>query len=94
MSDHVTHTGRMLGRLAAVATLIAGTSVAATTAQRQPAAAKPVSGGTGTMYVSSYKGVIYEIDEATEKLVAEIPVKSGMPGSVRFSNDPPYSSSR
>jgi DNA-binding beta-propeller fold protein YncE len=93
VSEHVKQTGLTLGRLAAVATLVAGMSVALqsskgpTSAQRQPAAAKPASGGTGTMYVSSYKGVIFEIDEATEKLVAEIPVKSGMPGTVRFSND-------
>jgi DNA-binding beta-propeller fold protein YncE len=55
--------------------------------QRAATPAKPVSAGTGTMYVSSYKGVIFEIDEATEKIVAEIPVKSGIPGSPRFSND-------
>lgn len=87
-----------LTRFVAGATLVAGATVALHSAkgpayvtvapeQRQPAAAKPVSGGTGTIYVSSYKGVIFEIDEATEKIVAEIPVKSGIPGSARFSND-------
>lgn len=81
--------------LAAVATLVAGAGVAlhsskgpANGIQAQRATAtKPVYGGTGTMYVSSYKGVIFEIDEATEKIVAEIPVKNGIPGSARFSND-------
>jgi DNA-binding beta-propeller fold protein YncE len=87
VSDNVKHTGLTLGRLAAAAIACGVIGTSAVTAQRQPAAAKPVSAGTGTMYVSSYKGVIYEIDEATEKLVAEIPVKSGMPGTVRFSND-------
>jgi DNA-binding beta-propeller fold protein YncE len=73
-----------LARLAAVA-LIAATPVFAQ--GQKPPAPKTAAAGNGTMYVSSYKGVIFEIDEATEKLVAEIPVKSGMPGSVRFSNN-------
>ena len=83
-----------LVRLAAAAFLMAGTSTALQSSkgptiddQQKPTAAKPVPGGTGTMYVSSYKGIIFEIDEATEKIAAEIPVKSGIPGNVRFSND-------
>jgi DNA-binding beta-propeller fold protein YncE len=82
-----------------VATLVAGAGTAlqsskgptysakGPTAVQRPAAAKPTPAGAGTMYVTSYKGVIYEIDEATEKVVAEIPVKSGIPGGVQFSND-------
>ena len=74
-----------LARCAVIATLVAGTSVAGQ--QRQATPAKVPPAGAGTMYVTSYKGVIYEIDEATEKIVAEIPVKSGIPGGVQFSND-------
>ncbi len=51
------------------------------------AAAKPPGAGAGTMYVATYKGVIAEIDEATEKLVAEIPVKTGIPIGLTFSHD-------
>jgi DNA-binding beta-propeller fold protein YncE len=76
-----------LARLAAAAITIAGLSAAGLTAQQKPAPAKPVPAGNGTMYIASYKGVIYEIDEATEKVVAEIPAKSGIPGGVQFSND-------
>ena len=76
---------RILARFAVAATLVAGPGVAGQ--QRQTAPAKPAPAGAGTMYVTSYKGVIYEIDEATEKIVAEIPVKSGIPGGVQFSND-------
>jgi len=43
--------------------------------------------GTGTMYVGTYKGSITVLDEATEKVVGEIPVKVGTPGSIRFSDD-------
>jgi len=59
---------------------------AATRDQTRPAAAAPVT-GTGTMYVSTYKGVIAVIDEATERLTAEIPVSVGIPGDVTFSDD-------
>ncbi len=69
-----------------IVALLAATPLLAQS-QRPAAPAKPASAGTGTMYVTSYKGVIYEIDEATEKIVAEIPVKSGIPGGVQFSND-------
>ena len=85
MSVNVTRT---LARLAVAATLVAGTGVALTALQssKGPTTKVPPA-GAGTMYVTSYKGVIYEIDEATEKIVAEIPVKSGIPGGVQFSND-------
>ncbi len=51
------------------------------------AAPRPAPAGTGTIYVSTYKGVIAVIDEATEKVVAEIPVRNGIPSGVTFSND-------
>jgi hypothetical protein len=54
-------------------------------------AAKPstpsVSAGNGTLYVGSYKGVIFEIDEATEKLKREIPVSVGIPIGLMLSDD-------
>jgi len=50
-------------------------------------AAAPVVAGTGTIYVGNYKGTISVIDEATEKVLGEIPIKSGIPGRVVFSND-------
>src|SRR5687768_5125106 len=43
--------------------------------------------GNGTIYVGNYKGTISIIDEATEKLVGEIPLKAGIPGRIAFSND-------
>ena len=83
----MTRTRRFLGRLTLGAlAALAVTTPATLLGQRAPAA-KPAVAGAGTMYVSTYKGVIVEIDEATEKAVAEIPMKSGIPGMVRFSND-------
>jgi DNA-binding beta-propeller fold protein YncE len=35
----------------------------------------------------TYKGTISIIDEATEKMVGEIPLKAGIPGRIVFSND-------
>ncbi len=49
-----------------------------------PATAVP---GTGTIYVGNYKGTISVIDEATEKIIGEIPLKAGIPGRIAFSND-------
>lgn len=74
--------------LALVAAAVTALSVpVATREQRKPAApAGPVT-GNGTMYVSTYKGVIAVIDEATEKLLGEIPVSIGIPGDVTFSDD-------
>ena len=64
------------------AVVLAGVAVAA---QTKPAA--PASPGKGTFYVSTYKGVIAVIDEATEKLIGEIPTKVGIPGDVTISDD-------
>jgi YVTN family beta-propeller protein len=47
----------------------------------------PAVAGTGTIYVGNYKGSISIIDEATEKVIGEIPLKGGIPGRVIFSND-------
>jgi hypothetical protein len=48
---------------------------------------KPVVAGNGTIYVTTYKGVISVIDEATEKLKDEIPVSIGIPIRAAISND-------
>jgi len=53
------------------------------------AAAPPpqITGGTGTIYLASYNRRIVAIDEATEKMTAEIPLQVGLPWSVRPSRD-------
>ncbi len=56
-------------------------------AQAKKAATAPAVAGTGTIYVGNYKGSITVIDEATEKIVGDIPLKSGIPGRIVFSND-------
>jgi DNA-binding beta-propeller fold protein YncE len=48
---------------------------------------KTVAAGNGTMYVTTYKGVIAVIDEATEKVTAEIPTKIGIPIRATISDD-------
>ncbi|HEX7139387.1 MAG TPA: hypothetical protein VF219_16150 [Vicinamibacterales bacterium] len=51
------------------------------------AAAPPLTGGTGTIYLGSYSRHVVAIDEATEKAVARIPLKTGIPWSIRLSSD-------
>jgi len=46
-----------------------------------------LTGGTGAIYLGSYARRIVVIDEATEKLSAEIPLKTGLPWAVRLSRD-------
>jgi hypothetical protein len=43
--------------------------------------------GTGTIYVGSYKGVIFVIDEATEKITREIAVSIGIPIGITLADD-------
>jgi DNA-binding beta-propeller fold protein YncE len=69
----------------AVAALAAG--IHASGADQARGTSKPAVAGNGTIYVSTYKGVISVIDEATEKLKSEIPVRIGIPISLRLSND-------
>jgi DNA-binding beta-propeller fold protein YncE len=59
----------------------------ATHGQTRPTAKPVVSAGNGTLYVGSYKGVIFEIDEATEKIKREIPVSVGIPIGLTLSDD-------
>ena len=44
-------------------------------------------GGTGLLYVGGYAGKISILDEATEKLVGEIPMKTGIPLDMVLSRD-------
>jgi hypothetical protein len=63
--------------------LIAATAVRA---DGPPAPAK-LTGGTGTIYLGSHAGRVAVIDEATEKLAADIPLKTGMPWAMHMSRD-------
>lgn len=49
--------------------------------------APKLTGGTGTIYLGSYARRIVVIDEATEQVTAEIPLATGIPWSVRRSQD-------
>jgi len=49
--------------------------------------APKLTGGTGTIYLGSYARRIAVIDEATEKLTAEIPLKTGLAWAMRLSRD-------
>ena len=69
-----------------IAALVLLTAAAPASAQAKKAAA-PAVAGTGTIYVGNYKGTISVIDEASEKIVGEIPLKAGIPGRIVFSND-------
>ena len=51
------------------------------------AAPPPLTGGTGTIYLGSYSRHIVAVDEATEKPAARIPLKTGIPWSVKLSPD-------
>ena len=46
-----------------------------------------LTGGTGTIYLGSYAKRMVVIDEATEQVTAEIPLATGIPWSVRRSQD-------
>jgi hypothetical protein len=46
-----------------------------------------LTGGTGTIYLASYGKRIIAIDEATEKVAGEIPLKVGLPWAVRMARD-------
>lgn len=47
----------------------------------------PAATPSGTIYLSTYKGTIAILDEATEKVLGEIPSKIGVPIDVTFSDD-------
>ena len=70
----------MLAGLALAAPIAAGPQARSS----PPPAAAP---GKGTIYVSSYKGTIAVLDEATEKITREIPVSIGIPVGMTLSDD-------
>ena len=49
--------------------------------------APALTGGNGTLYIGTYKGEIEIYDEATEKLVDKIALKTGIPRSITPSPD-------
>ena len=55
--------------------------------QARGAKAPALTGGTGTLYIGTYKGEIELYDEATEKLTSTIKLKTGIPRSMTFSPD-------
>jgi hypothetical protein len=69
--------------LASLVGLLAVTAVGAQTRPAPPA----VTGGNGLMYIGTYKGEIQIFDEATEKQVGAIALKTGIPRSLVPSQD-------
>ena len=70
--------------LVAVLTAVAAPMVAGQQARSSP---PPAVAGKGTIYVSTYKGTIAVLDEATEKITREIPVGIGIPVGMTLSDD-------
>jgi hypothetical protein len=50
-------------------------------------AADPITGGNGRLYLGGRPGRIFIIDEATEKVAGEIPLKTGAPIDLTLSQD-------
>jgi hypothetical protein len=75
-------------RLAAfgLAALVGLTGATTISAQSRPAP-PTVTGGNGLMYIGTYKGEIQIFEEATEKQVGAIPLKTGIPRSLVPSAD-------
>jgi hypothetical protein len=74
--------------LSSVAALLlcAGLAAQTSTAGQSRGRGTPPAPG-GTIYLSNYKGTISILDEATEKVIGEIPSKIGVPIDVTFSDD-------
>jgi DNA-binding beta-propeller fold protein YncE len=93
----VTNLGRTrrplaLGALLCAATLVAApaavkSQVQASKPRATPAAKPAAAGSEGTFYIGNYGGTITILDEATEKVVGQIPLKNGMPGDLQPSDD-------
>ena len=66
--------------------LAAAMSVVGTAAVDEAQPAK-LTGGTGTIYLASYGKRLVVIDEATEKVTAEIPLRNGLAWTTRPSRD-------
>jgi hypothetical protein len=73
---------RVLALVAATSTVF----LSSAQAQRKPAAPS-LTGGDGTLYVGTYGGNILVLDEATEKIVGDIKLKTGIPRSMSMSED-------
>jgi hypothetical protein len=76
-------------RLVTLAAVCAAALIVAPALSGQSRGAKPpvITGGTGTLYIGSYKGEIEVYDEATEKLTGTVKLKTGIPRSITFSPD-------
>ena len=70
-------------RTCAVALVWLALASAAVVAQQ----ARTPSGGNGTLYIGGYPNLIWIIDEATEKTIGTIQVKSGIPRRMGLSRD-------
>jgi len=62
-------------------------AVAAWSLTMADSADAPITGGAGAIYLASYARRIAVIDEATEKLTAEIPLQTGLAWAMRLSSD-------
>lgn len=76
-------------RSIAVAAALAAAVVAFVPVEAQRRGSQPPAGslGNGTLYIGTYKGEIEIYDEATEKMVGTIKLKSGIPRSITPSPD-------
>lgn len=73
-----------LSRLVVAGLLLAGPASTVTFAQP----GEPVSGGNGTFYVGGYPSRVFVVDEATEQLVADVPMQlDGPPNGMAMSPD-------
>ena len=70
-----------------VTLLLTGILAAAGDAAGPNGPAAKLTAGNGTIYLGSYAKRIEVIDEATEKVAAQIPLKTGVPWGVRMSRD-------
>lgn len=71
----------------AVALCVASFAAHGDAASKPAGSAPALTGGTGTIYLGSYAKQITAVDEATEKVAAEIPLKTGNPWAMRLSAD-------
>ena len=62
-------------------------SAALVAAQKAKPAAAPNAAGNGTLIIGAYPSQFWVIDEASEKIVASIPFKSGIPRRTTLSRD-------
>lgn len=79
------HTSRARHALPFVIAAFTVFSAPAHVAGQQSGAVK--KGGTGTLYLGTYKGAIAIVDEASETVIGEIPLKTGAPRSLTLSHD-------